>query len=107
LAEDPGCKETFDRLFTSLKEQLIKNGDPRLHGKGDLWESYPRFMGVRNFGGDHPGHHGVYNEYFVQPGQRIPKYLFDSKFYKTFFEKTGISKEEYIERLESKGAVIY
>jgi hypothetical protein len=106
-AEDPAYKEIFNRLLASLKEQLTRNGDPRLHGKGDIWESYPRFMGVRNFGGDHPGYRGVYNEYFVQEGQRIPQYLFESKHYKTFYEKTGISKEEYIEKLRSKTAVIY
>ncbi len=107
LAEDQEYKEIFDSLFGKLKEQLIKNGDPRLHGKGDIWESYPRFMGIRKFGGDHPAYHGVYNEYYVQSGQRIPKYLFDSKHYKAFFEKAGISKEEYIEKLRTKGAVIY
>jgi hypothetical protein len=50
---------------------------------------------------------GVYNEYYVQPGQRIPQYLFDSKDYKTFFEKTGITRDEYIEKLRKRGAVLY
>jgi len=107
LAEDPAYREIFDRLFKMLKKQLIKNGDPRLHGQGDIWESYPRFMGIRKFNGDHPAHTGVYNEYYIQPGQRIPQYLFDSKHYRDFFEETGISKDEYIERLKSKGAVLY
>ncbi len=79
LAEDPEYREIFDRLFKMLKKQLIKNEDPRLHGQGDIWESYPRFMGIRKFNGDHPAHRGVYNEYYIQPGQRIPQYLFDSK----------------------------
>lgn len=107
LAEVPEYKEPLDRLFKALKEQLIENGDPRMNGQGDIWESYPRFMGVRNFGGDHPAYHGVYNEYYIQQGQKIPQYLFDSNEYKTFFEKTGISKDDYIDRLKTKGAVLY
>jgi len=100
-------KEVFDSLLTVLKEQLIKDGDPRLHGYGDIWESYPRFIGMRYFGGDHPAYSGVYNDFYVQPGQRIPGYLFDSKDYADFYEKTGITKEEYIDKLQSKGAIIY
>jgi len=107
LAEDPEYREVFEGLFTSLKEQLIINGDPRLLGKGDIWESYPRFMGIRKFGGDHPAYKGVYNENYVQSGQRIPQYLFESKDYKSFFEETGINRDEYIDKLRAKGAVIY
>jgi N-sulfoglucosamine sulfohydrolase len=107
LANDPVYREVFDSLLTSLKEQLVKNEDPRLHGQGDIWESYPRFMGIRKFGGDHPASRGVYNENYVQEGQRIPQYLLDSKHYKAFFEETGTSKNEYIEKLLAKGAIIY
>ncbi len=107
LAYDPEFKEIFDSLFISLKEQLTENGDPRLHGRGDIWESYPRFMGIRKFGGENPAFRAVYNENYVQSGQRIPQYLFDSKHYKAFFEEAGISKEEYIDKLLSKGAIIY
>ena len=107
LADDPEYKEIFDKLFASLKEQLIDDGDPRLHGKGDIWESYPRFMGIRRFGGDHPAYRGVYNVNYVQEGQRIPQYLFDSKHYKAFFKERGITKSDYIEKLLAKGAVIY
>jgi len=107
LADDPEYKEVFDELLSSLKNQLIENGDPRLHGRGDIWESYPRFMGIRKFGGEHPAYRAVYNEHFVQEGQRIPQSLFDSKHYKAFFEETGVSREDYIARLASKGAIIY
>ena len=89
MANDPVYREVFDSLLTSLKEQLVKNEDPRLHGQGDIWESYPRFMGIRKFSGDHPAFRGVYNENYVQEGQRIPQYLLDSKHYKAFFEETG------------------
>jgi uncharacterized sulfatase len=107
LAAKPEYKEIFDGLFKSLENQLQKNGDPRMSGQGDIWESYPRFMRVNNFGCDHPAWQGVYNDYYVQSGQRIPKYLFDSKDYKAFFEKAGISREDYLSRLKEKGAVLY
>lgn len=107
LAEDQAYWKVFDRLFTMLKKQLIDNEDPRLHGEGDIWESYPRFMGIRNFNGEYPAHRGVYNEHFIQSGQRIPLYLLDSKDYSNYFEETGITKDIYIERLKSKGAILY
>jgi hypothetical protein len=107
LAGKPEFKETFDGLLKSLEKQLRDNDDPRMSGQGDIWESYPRFMRINNFGGDHPAWQGVYNDYYVQPGQRIPQYLLDSKDYKTFYEKTGISREVYINRLKEKEVVFY
>ena len=107
LADNPEYKEVKDSLFYILKDQLSREGDPRLNDFGDIWESYPRFMRMRYFGGDHPAYSGVYNEFYVQSGQRIPGYLFDSRYYKTFYEETGITKKEYIEKLKSRGAVIY
>lgn len=107
LADDPQYSEIFNRLLKQLKQQLTDNGDPRMHGKGEIWESYPRFMGIRDFGGDHPAYKGVYNPYYVVEGQRIPEYLLDSKDYKAFYEKTGTTKEEYKNKLKAKGAVFY
>jgi len=107
LAEDPDYSEIFNSLLEKLKHQLIENGDPRMLGQEDIWESYPRFMGIRDFNGDHPAYKGVYNEYYVMKGQRIPEYLLDTKDYKAFYEKTGTSKEEYMNKLLSKGAVFY
>ncbi len=78
-----------------------------MNGQGDIWESYPRFGGIGNFGGDHPAYNGVYNEYLVQEGQRIPQYLFDSKQYRTFFDQTGISRKQYVDNLMKKGAILY
>lgn len=100
-------EQVFDSLFRKLKQQLVDNEDPRLVGEGDIWESYPRFMGIRNFNGDHPAHRGVYNDHYIQAGQRIPLYLFDNKDYKTFFEETAWTKDLYMEYLISKGAVLY
>jgi len=107
LAEDQACKRIFDTLLIKLKAQLGENGDPRMTGLGDIWESYPRFMGIRNFKGDFPAHRAVYNEHFIQSGQRVPLYLLDSKHYSTYFEEAGITKDAYIERLKSKGAIFY
>jgi len=107
LAEEPEYREIFNSLLEKLKHQLIENGDPRLMGQGDIWESYPRFMGIRDFNGEHPAYRGVYNAYYVQSGQRIPLYLLDSKDYKEFYDNEGISKNEYIELLKLKGAVFY
>ena len=100
-------EQVFDSLFRKLKQQLVDNEDPRLVGEGDIWESYPRFMGIRNFNGDHPAHRGVYNDHYIQAGQRIPLYLFDNKDYTAFFEETAWTKDLYMEHLISKGAVLY
>jgi N-sulfoglucosamine sulfohydrolase len=105
--DEPQYREVLDSLFRILKEKLYKDGDPRLHDRGDIWESYPRFMSIRNFGGEHPAYRGVYNEHYVQPGQRIPGYLFDSPDYQNFYDKAGINKDEYIKRMLSKGVKIY
>jgi uncharacterized sulfatase len=107
LAGEPEYREVFDSLFKSLADQLRKNGDPRMVGQGDIWESYPRFMSIKKFGGDNPAYMGVYNEYYVQPGQRIPQYLLDSKQYKAFYYQTGMTKDEYIGRIKERGAMLY
>jgi uncharacterized sulfatase len=107
LAGQAEYRDVFDSLFTSLQKQLKANGDPRMSGQGDIWESYPRFMRINHFGCQHPAWQGVYNDYYVQPGQRIPQYLFDSKDYKTFFKESGITRDEYMERLRVKGATVY
>ncbi len=107
LAEDLAYQKVFQRLFRSLKRQLLENEDPRLMGEGDIWESYPRFMGIRNFDGGHPAFRGVYNDHYIQPGQRIPLYLLDSDDYSNYYKETGLSKDLCIERLKSKGVIFY
>jgi uncharacterized sulfatase len=107
LAGKDEFREVLDSLVNSLKEQLLEDGDPRMLGYGDIWESYPRFMAVKDFGCDHPAYMGVYNEYYLQPGQRIPKYLLDSKNYAAFYEKSGLTKNEYVQKITEKGVILY
>ena len=46
-----------------LVETLTRQGDPRMHGSGDIWESYPRFGVMRpELGG------------FAEKGKYNPKY---------------------------------
>lgn len=107
LADDTDYRIIFDSLLSVLKDQLTENGDPRMNGRGDIWESYPRFMGIKKFDGEYPAYKGVYNDQYFQSGQRIPEFLFYTKDYQAFFEGKGISKEEYIESLKDKGVVVY
>jgi uncharacterized sulfatase len=107
LAGESQYQGVCDSLFGILKEKLYMDGDPRLLGRGDVWESYPRFMPVRLFGEANPAYRGVYNEQYVQAGQRIPEYLFDTRDYLDFYNKAGITRDEYIQRLLSKGVQIY
>ncbi|MGC8795353.1 MAG: hypothetical protein ACP5U2_18425, partial [Bryobacteraceae bacterium] len=71
---DPGCLRNlagvpaFDKIRrtmrSTLEQALTRHGDPRLVGKGDIWESYPRFSPMRpELGG------------FAQEGKVNPKYL--------------------------------
>lgn len=69
-------------LFATSDDQ----GYPRLLGNLDIWESYPSFMGMGKFRGDHFAGKGVYNDYYLQTGQRIPMYLFGTKDYQLLFE---------------------
>ena len=43
LAHNPECAETKDRLWERLKELLTEQGDPRMLGYGDIFDSYPTF----------------------------------------------------------------
>ncbi len=74
VAGDPGCRRNlaglpaYESLRRSLRAALEKalaaQGDPRLSGKGDIWESYPRFSPMRpELGG------------FAERGKVNPKYL--------------------------------
>jgi len=47
LAERAGHEETRERLIAELQERLRRTGDPRVLGTGDIFESYPRFSGMR------------------------------------------------------------
>lgn len=50
LANDLNYKHVKDSLFMQLKKYLKETGDPRVHGNGNIWESYPRLRGpMRRF----------------------------------------------------------
>lgn len=70
--EDPGCLKNLagdtghsilkKELRKKLEEDLKAQGDPRMTGNGDIFETYPRFGAMRNF----PG--------FRENGKYNPKY---------------------------------
>jgi uncharacterized sulfatase len=62
LASDPAFGAVRDSLERILKEQLTAEGDPRMLGYGDIFESYPRFGLMRNWGGFQK--RGAYNPAF-------------------------------------------
>src|SRR5262245_21458954 len=73
VTKDPGCRtnlagaaaheNTRKSMRASLQRALTAQKDPRLLGKGDIWESYPRFSPMRpELGG------------FAEEGKPNPKY---------------------------------
>jgi N-sulfoglucosamine sulfohydrolase len=74
LADDPDClknlagkpdfKDIKAKLRNILENDLKSQGDPRMTGKGDIFESYPRFGAMRNL----PGfkEQGKYNPEFQE-----------------------------------------
>jgi len=69
IREDPHClhdlaasrrhRSLMRRLSASLDSTLRRQGDPRMTGDGDVFDSYPRFGGMRPFPGFRT--QGVYN----------------------------------------------
>lgn len=51
LADDPKFQAIKKELRSKLENELSSQGDPRMTGKGDVFESYPRFGGMREFPG--------------------------------------------------------
>jgi N-sulfoglucosamine sulfohydrolase len=50
LAEDPAFRAELNRHRELLGGYLMKTNDPRVTGKGDIFETYPRLRGsIRNF----------------------------------------------------------
>lgn len=62
LARNPNYRLIRDNLRQLLRENLLKQGDPRMMGSGDIFESYPRFSRMRWF----PG--------FKEPGEYNPAF---------------------------------
>jgi uncharacterized sulfatase len=51
LADNKDMQEIKNQLSNELEEVLTEQGDPRMLGYGDIFESYPRFMRMRQFPG--------------------------------------------------------
>lgn len=49
LAAEPEFAQTKRELSRQMDEYLWKTGDPRSLGNGSIWESYPRYSGIRKF----------------------------------------------------------
>jgi N-sulfoglucosamine sulfohydrolase len=49
LASNPGFKALKDRLRQALFDELKAQGDPRMYGKGDIFDKYPPFTDAINF----------------------------------------------------------
>jgi uncharacterized sulfatase len=63
LAASPGDAAIRNEMRAGLERTLTATGDPRMTGKGDIWESYPRFSPMRpQLGG------------FAEQGEYNPKY---------------------------------
>ena len=73
--EDPECLTNLaqDEKYTSIREELrgklevllISQKDPRMTGKWDLFDSYPRYSGMREFMGG-----------FVERGEYNPAFQY-------------------------------
>jgi len=74
VVNDPGCRKNLaseaahrsvrQSMRATLEKSLAEHGDPRLLGRADIWESYPRFSAMRpELGG------------FAERGKANPKYL--------------------------------
>jgi len=64
LADSPDHAAIKAKLKKQLEDTLTAQGDPRMTGNGDIWESYPRFNRMRpQLGG------------FAEQGKYNPKYM--------------------------------
>lgn len=62
LAKNPTYESIRQELRSTLIADLKEQGDPRLHGEGDIFESYPRFGTMRYYPGFR--NRGEYNPAF-------------------------------------------
>ena len=71
LAGEAKYSEVMARLRKLLEDELRLQGDPRMLGYGEIFDSYPRHSGMRNF----PGfkEEGAYNPDFIQENQILIK----------------------------------
>jgi len=75
LANDPRYKKIKEELKKDLHRVLKEQGDPRVLGYGDIFESYPRFGSMRGeeLGGF--GERGKYNEKYRKMAEEAMKKL--------------------------------
>ena len=79
IKKDPGCVNNIAGIndYASIKsdlhqilmDELTKQGDPRVLGNGDVFESYPRFAHMRNFPGFKES--GLYNPDYLNGHEPI------------------------------------
>ena len=73
MSRNPEYTELKKELLARLHVQLIHDGDPRLLGYGDIFESYPRMSKKMRpeLGGFSES--GKYNPKYIQEGQEVPE----------------------------------
>jgi len=49
LAEDPDYTTVKSKLIKQMTKKLRQDGDPRMFGKGDIFDTYPYSEDTRNF----------------------------------------------------------
>ncbi|QNN21888.1 sulfatase [Planctomycetales bacterium ZRK34] len=64
LAEDAGAAHVRQVFSAQLDRHLRASGDPRLHGQGDVFETYPRYSHLRQF---------VKPDWAIEHPQRVPE----------------------------------
>ena len=67
IALDPEYEVIRKDLKAKLDTELKRQGDPRVLGYGDIFDSYPRISTMREFDGFHE--RGEYNPAYMQKGQ--------------------------------------
>jgi uncharacterized sulfatase len=67
VADEPYYAEIVKDLRKKLHSELKLQGDPRVLGYGDIFDSYPRMSIMREFDGFHE--RGKYNPAYIQEGQ--------------------------------------
>ena len=78
LAETPEYEGKCEELLNQLNARLKKDGDPRLNGYGDIFESYPRISHMRpQLGGF--AQRAKYNPDYLQKNQQVPQKLIGEK----------------------------
>lgn len=68
LASQPDHAEVLSGMRETLRSRLLEQGDPRLTGTGDIFESYPRFGSMRPFTGFKE--RGAYNPAYSTPSTK-------------------------------------